>query len=61
MTLTQGLIFVVTMFILFGGLFYTLWVFRNEQSGGGGRGEYRRFGPGRDDRGRGGRREARRV
>ena len=32
MTLTQGLIFVVTMFILFGGLFYTIWVFRQESS-----------------------------
>lgn len=33
MTLTQGLIFVVTMFILFGGLFYSIQVFRNELSG----------------------------
>ena len=32
MTLTQGLIFVVTMFILFGGLFYTIWAFRKESS-----------------------------
>ena len=32
MTLTQGLIFVVTMFILFGGLFYTIWVFHKEPS-----------------------------
>ena len=30
MTLTQGLIFVVTMLILFGGLFYTIWVFQKE-------------------------------
>lgn len=30
MTLTQGLIFAVTMFILFGGLFYTIWAFRKE-------------------------------
>ena len=33
MTLTQGLIFVATMLVLFGGLFYTIWVFRKEQSG----------------------------
>ena len=33
MTLTQGLIFVVTMFILFGGLFYTIRVFRKDLSG----------------------------
>ena len=33
MTLTQGLIFVVTMLVLFGGLFYTIWLFRKEQSG----------------------------
>lgn len=32
MTLTQALIFAVTMFILFGGLFYTIWAFRKEQS-----------------------------
>lgn len=33
MTLTQALIFAVTMFILFGGMFYTFWVFRREFSG----------------------------
>ena len=32
MTLTQGLIFAVTMLILFGGLFYTIWVFQREPS-----------------------------
>jgi hypothetical protein len=32
MTLTQALIFAVTMLILFGGLFYTIRVFRRELS-----------------------------
>ena len=32
MLLTQALIFVVTMLILFGGLFYTIWVFRRDLS-----------------------------
>ena len=36
MTLTRGLIFVVTMLILFGGLCYTIRVFRKGQSGRGG-------------------------
>jgi hypothetical protein len=30
MTLTQGLVFALTMLILFGGLFYTIWSFRRE-------------------------------
>lgn len=33
MTLTQGMIFAVTMLILFGGLFYTIWVFHKDQPG----------------------------
>jgi len=32
MTLTQALIFVATMLIMFGGLFYTIWVFRKDLS-----------------------------
>lgn len=32
MSLTQTLIFVVTMLILFGGLFYTIRVFRRDLS-----------------------------
>jgi hypothetical protein len=33
MTLTQTLIFVATMLILFGGLFHTIRVFRRDLSG----------------------------
>ena len=33
MTLPQLLLFAVTMLILFGGLFYTIWVFHKELSG----------------------------